>query len=95
MTALLPKMVGDFVAFFVTIVAALAPAMADGRLGANASHPDDALRCTTKRDAGWGAGYEAALGPRVSVNAEYLHFDLGQPDHGYIQLPTQHELDDR
>jgi outer membrane immunogenic protein len=26
----------------------------------------------------WGAGYEAALGRRVSVKAEYMHFDLGQ-----------------
>jgi hypothetical protein len=26
----------------------------------------------------WGAGYEAALGKRVSVKAEYLHFDLRQ-----------------
>jgi len=25
----------------------------------------------------WGGGYEAALGPRVSVKAEYLHSDLG------------------
>jgi outer membrane immunogenic protein len=25
----------------------------------------------------WGGGYEAMLGPRVSVKAEYLHFDLG------------------
>ena len=25
----------------------------------------------------WGVGYEAAFGPRVSVKAEYLHFDLG------------------
>jgi opacity protein-like surface antigen len=25
-----------------------------------------------------GAGYEAALNDRVSLKAEYLHFDLGQ-----------------
>jgi outer membrane immunogenic protein len=42
-----------------------------------------APRDVTSQSAGtatglvWGAGYEAALGPRVSVKAEYLHFDLG------------------
>jgi outer membrane immunogenic protein len=43
-----------------------------------------APRDVTSQSAGtptglvWGAGYEAALGERVSVKAEYLHFDLGQ-----------------
>jgi outer membrane immunogenic protein len=41
------------------------------------------LRDITSASAGtptglvWGGGYEAALGDRVSIKAEYLHFDLG------------------
>jgi outer membrane immunogenic protein len=49
-------------------------------LTANPTLPRDVTSASAGTPTGfvWGGGYEATLGSRVSVKAEYLHFDLGQ-----------------